>query len=123
MRIEIRGRNTEVTEELREHVIARFRRVGRQVSELAILDVELIEERNPAIADRFVAEANLHVKGTTLRAREASPDMFKSVHKLADDIRRQVKRHRERRRKRSQTRRLAAKLRGRPAEEGPATQA
>ena len=51
MRIEVRGRNIEVTEELREHVAKRFARTGRQVSELAVLEVELNEERNPSIAD------------------------------------------------------------------------
>ena len=40
MRIEIRGRNVEVTDELREHVTKRFRRVGKQVSDLAMLDAE-----------------------------------------------------------------------------------
>ncbi|MDX6662618.1 MAG: hypothetical protein QOG09_720, partial [Solirubrobacterales bacterium] len=32
MRIEIRGRNVEVTEELRDHVHKRFARTGQQVS-------------------------------------------------------------------------------------------
>jgi putative sigma-54 modulation protein len=81
VRIEIRGRNIEVTEELREHVRSRFRRVGRQVSGLATLNVELIKERNPAIRDSCVAEATLQLKGVTLRAREASPAIFKSVHR------------------------------------------
>jgi putative sigma-54 modulation protein len=116
MRIDIRGRNVEVTEELREHVRKSFRRVGRQVSDLAILEVELYEERNPAIADDKVAEATLHLKGVTLRARERSPAMTHSVHHLARDVRRQVKRHREKRRKRTQTRRAMARLRGRSAE-------
>jgi putative sigma-54 modulation protein len=116
MRIDIRGRNVEVTEELREHVRKSFRRVGRQVSDLAILEVELYEERNPAIADDKVAEATLHLKGVTLRARERSPAMTRSVHHLARDVRRQVKRHREKRRKRTQTRRAMARLRGRSAE-------
>ena len=116
MRIEIRGRNVEVTDELREHVTKRFRRVGKQVSDLAMLDVELREERNPSISDKQVAEATLYLKGTTLRAREASPEMMHSIHELAEDIRRQVKRHRELRRKRSQTRRAMARLRGRSAE-------
>ncbi len=115
MRIEIRGRNVEVTEELRDQVTKRFRRVGKQVSELATLDVELIEERNPSIADKQVAEATLHLKGVTLRAREASPEMMHSIHELAEDIRRQVKKHREKRRKRSQTRKLVGRLRGREA--------
>jgi putative sigma-54 modulation protein len=116
MRIEIRGRNVEITEELREHIVKRFRRVGKQVSDLAVLDVELSEERNPAIADSQVAEATLHLKGVTLRAHEASPEMMHTIHELAEDIRRQVKRHREKRRKRRQTRRIMEQLRGRSAE-------
>ena len=116
MRIEIRGRNVEVTEELREHIAKRFGRVGKQVSDLAVLDVELSEERNPAISDSQVAEATLQLKGVTLRAREASPEMMHTIHELAEDIRRQVKRHREKRRKRRQTRRIMDQLRGRSAE-------
>ena len=115
MRIEVRGRNVEVDEELREHVLKRFRRVGKQVSELAMLDVTVWEERNPAIADSQVAEATLRLKGVTLRAHEASPEMAHTIHELAEDIRRQVKKHRELRRKRTQTRRAVARLRGRPA--------
>jgi putative sigma-54 modulation protein len=114
VRIDVRGRNTEVTDELRRHVEKRFARIGRQVSDLATLDVELSEERNPANPDRMVAEANLYLKGVTLRAREASPDMLHSIHALAEDIRRQVKRHRDKRRRRSQTRRMS-KLRRRTA--------
>ena len=101
-----------MTDELREAVASRFQRVGKQVSEQAILDVELREERNPRIADRMVAEATLRLKGVTLRASEASPDMLHSIHELAEDIRRQVKKHREKRRKRARTRKLVARLRG-----------
>jgi putative sigma-54 modulation protein len=115
MRIEIRGRNVEVTDELRGHVTKRFRRVGRQVSELATLDIEIYEERNPSIEDNHVAEATLRLKGVTLRAREASPEMVHTIHALAEDIRRQVKKHRELRRKRTQTRKAVARMRGRTA--------
>jgi putative sigma-54 modulation protein len=115
VRIDVRGRNVEVTEALREAVISRFRRVGNQVSELATLEVELYEEPNPRIKDRMVAEATLGLKGVTLRAKEASPDMLHSIHEMAEDIRRQVKRHREKRRKRHRTRLMAARLRNRSA--------
>ncbi len=115
MRIEIRGRNVEVTDELRGHVTKRFERVGKQVSELATLDIELSEERNPSIADNQVAEATLRLKGVTLRAHEASPEMTHTLHELAEDIRRQVKRHRELRRKRHRTRLLVNRMRGRTA--------
>jgi putative sigma-54 modulation protein len=112
VRIEVRGKNVEVTEELREAVIQRFQRVGKQVSDFATLDIELCEEANPRIADRMVAEATLGLKGVTLRAKEASPDMLHSIHELAEDIRRQVKKHRDKRRKRQTTRKMMERLRG-----------
>ena len=115
MRIEVRGRNTEVTDELRDAINKRFSRVAKQVSELATLEVELREERNPAIAQSQIAEATLHLKGVTLRAREATPEMLHSIHEIAEDIRRQVKRHREKRRGRARARRAVARLRGREA--------
>jgi len=115
MRIEVRGRNVEVTDQHREHVERRFRRVGNQVSGLATLEIELCEERNPSIADSQVAEATLRLKGVTLRATEASPEMLHSIHALAEDIGRQVKKHREKRRKRSRTRRLVNRAQGRAA--------
>lgn len=115
MRIEIRGRNVEITDELRGHITKRFRRVGKQVSELATLDVEVYEEPNPAVTNSKVAEATLRLKGVTLRAREATPEMAHTIHELAEDIRRQVKKHREMRRKRTQTRRAVARMRGRTA--------
>src|SRR3989440_6731222 len=104
MRIEVKGRNLPVTEDLREHVAKRFRKIGRQVSELAELEVELFEERNPAIADSQVAEATLHLKGVTLRAKNRSPDMVHSINLVSDELAVQVKRHRDKRRKRRESR-------------------
>ena len=104
MRIEVRGRNTEVTDELRDAIDKRFSRVAKQVSDLAILEVELREERNPAIADSQVAEVTLHLKGVTLRASDASRDMIHSINLCADELARQVKRHRDKRRKRREAR-------------------
>jgi putative sigma-54 modulation protein len=108
MRIEVKGRNLPVSEDLKEHVAKRFGKVSKQVSELAELEVELSEERNPAIADCFVAEATLHLKGVTLRARDASPDIVHSINLSADELAVQVKRHRDKRRKRREARAAAA---------------
>ena len=108
MRIEVKGRNLPVSEDLREHVAKRFRKVERQVSELAELEVEVFEERNPAIADNQVAEATLHLKGVTLRARDASPDIVRSINLCADQLHVQVKRHRDKRRRRREQRAAAA---------------
>jgi putative sigma-54 modulation protein len=104
MRIQVKGRNTPVPESLREHVDKRFDKINRQVSELAELEIEVWEERNPAIPDSQVAEATLHLKGVTLRARDASPDLQHSVNLCAEELSRQVKRHRDKRRKRREAR-------------------
>jgi putative sigma-54 modulation protein len=104
VRISIKGRNTPVTDDLREHVEKRFGKIEKQVSPLAELEVEVMEERNPAIADSQVAEVTLHLKGVTLRARDASRDMIHSINLCADELARQVKRHRDKRRKRRESR-------------------
>ena len=107
MRIEIKGRNLPVSEDLKEHAAKRFGKIAKQVSELAELEIELFEERNPAIADSQVAEATLHLKGVTLRARDCSPDMAHSISLCADELAVQVKRHRDKRRKRRESRAAA----------------
>src|SRR2546423_15629460 len=100
MGIAIKGRNTPVTGDIRDHVERRFGKIAKQVSPLAELEVEVSEERNPAIADSQVAEVTLHLKGVTLRAHDASRDMIHSINLSAEELARQVKRHRDTRPKR-----------------------
>jgi putative sigma-54 modulation protein len=108
MRIEVKGRNLPVTDELREQVGRRFDRVSKQVSPLAVLEIELSTERNPANPSSQVAEATLFLKGVTLRAKDASPDLRHSINLVADELTRQVKRHRDKRRNRREQRASAA---------------
>jgi putative sigma-54 modulation protein len=110
MQIEVKGRNCTVSDELRERVEKRFEKVGRQVSELARLEVEVTEERNPAISAPHVVEATLFLKGATLRASDASGDPYHALNLCADELARQVKRHRVKRRARRLAR--AGSLRG-----------
>ena len=99
MRIDVKARNgVVVDDDIRARIEKRFEKVAKQVSELAELEVELTGEKNPSIKDRCVAEANLRLKGTTLRARESADNMAHAVNEVADDLARQVKRHREKRR-------------------------
>jgi len=116
MQIEIKGRNVAITDDLRAHVEKRFGKVGKQVSELARLEVALTEERTLPAAERHVAEVTLVLKGVTLRARDASADLVHSVNLCADELARQVKRHRDKRRARR-----VARAAGREPGEAPAT--
>jgi len=110
MRISVKGRNVPVGDELRERVNKKFAKVSRQVSELAEMEVELLEKRNPSIRESQVVEVTLHLKGATLRACEASEDMVHSVNLAAEDLARQVKRHRDKRRRRQEAHRASPKL-------------
>ncbi|MFL5825511.1 MAG: ribosome hibernation-promoting factor, HPF/YfiA family [Thermoleophilaceae bacterium] len=98
MRVEVKGRNVAVGDELRQRVEKRLGKIAKQVSPLADLEIELSEERNPSIKDSHVADATLHLKGVTLRARSAASNMQSAVNEVADDLTRQVKRHRDKRR-------------------------
>jgi putative sigma-54 modulation protein len=101
MRIQVKGRHdAPVDDELRARIDKKLAKVARQVSPLAELEVELWEEANPSIRDSQVAEATLYLKGVTLRATERSNDMAHSVNLLAEDLARQVKKHRDKRRAR-----------------------
>ena len=61
-------------------------KVGRQVSPLAVVEVQLSEERNSSTRDSQVAEGTLQLKGTTLRARESATDMGHAINLMARDL-------------------------------------
>jgi putative sigma-54 modulation protein len=95
MQIAIKGRNVTVTDAIRTHAERRLTKVDRQVSELARLEIEIFKEPNPRVADCHVAEGTLYLKGVTLRAHDASPEMLHSLNLMVDELARQVKRHRD----------------------------
>jgi putative sigma-54 modulation protein len=103
MQIDIKGRNVPVTDEIRAHAQRRLTKVARQVSDLARLEIEIFKEPNPRVSDCHVAEATLYLKGVTLRARDASPEMLHSLNLMVDELARQVKRHRDKLRRRRET--------------------
>ncbi|HEX3806131.1 MAG TPA: ribosome-associated translation inhibitor RaiA [Gaiellaceae bacterium] len=97
MRLQVKGKNVEVAPSTREYAERKLAKLAKQLSEQTQVEVELSEQRNPSIAASHVAEATIFAKGSTLRAREASPDMKASIDQLVDKLERQVKRYRERR--------------------------
>jgi putative sigma-54 modulation protein len=115
MQIDIKGRNVPVTDKIRAHAVRRLGKVERQVSDLARLEIEIFKEPNPRVADCQVAEATLYLKGVTLRARDASPEMLHSINLMVDELARQVKRHRDKLRHRREAHAAAARQASRVA--------
>ena len=99
MRLQVKGKNVEVSESVREYAEKRLSKLEKQLADPTQVEVELAMERNPAIADNHVAEATIWTNGAVIRAREASPDMRASIDQLVDKLERQVVRYREKRQK------------------------
>ncbi len=100
MRLQVKGKNVEVSEAIRTYAEEKLGRLERQLADPTRVELELAVEKNPSIADNHVAEATIWTKGPVLRAKEASTDMRASIDLLVDKLERQVVRYKEKRRDR-----------------------
>jgi putative sigma-54 modulation protein len=100
VRLQVKGRNVEVSDSIREYAEQKLGKVGKQLHDLTQVELELWVEKNPSIADKHVAEATVWTKGPVLRAREASSDMRASIDGLCEKLMRQVKHYRDKRARR-----------------------
>jgi putative sigma-54 modulation protein len=98
MRLQVKGRNLEVSEQIRQYAEEKLGKLDRLVKDPTRVELELAVEKNPSISDNHVAEATVWTKGPVLRARESSADMKASIDQLVSKLERQVKRYREKRR-------------------------
>jgi putative sigma-54 modulation protein len=101
MRLQVKGKNVEVSDSIRSYAEEKLRKLERHLNDPTRVEVELAVERNPSISDNHIAEATVWTKGPVLRARESSSDMKASIDQLADKLSRQVKRYRDKQRRRS----------------------
>jgi putative sigma-54 modulation protein len=100
MRLQVKGKNLEVSDSIRRYAEQKLGKLNRQLHELTQVELELCVEKNPSIAMNQVAEATVWTKGPTLRAREASTDMKVSIDQLTDKLLKQVEHYRAKRRRR-----------------------
>src|SRR5437879_8336885 len=100
MRLQVKGKNVEVSDSIRRYAEEKLRKLDRQLHALTQVELELRVEKNPSISENQVAEATIWTKGPTLRAREASTDMKSSIDQLTDKLLRQVEHYRAKRRRR-----------------------
>lgn len=97
MQLHVKGKNLEVNDSIRRYAERKLGKLDRRLGDSTRVELELAVERNPSIAESQVAEATLHVKGRTLRAREQARDMRAAIDELVDKLVRQVKDVRDKR--------------------------
>jgi putative sigma-54 modulation protein len=101
MRLQVKGKNLEVSDSIRLYAEQKLGKLDRQLHELTKIELELAVEKNPSISANQVAEATIWTKGPVPRAREASGDMRASIDALTEKLARQVKHYRDKRSRRS----------------------
>ena len=99
MRLQVKGKNHEVSDTIRRYAEEKMQKLDRQLHELAEVELELRVEKNPSIADNQVAEVTVRTKGPTLRVTEASTDMKASIDQLTEKLTRQIDHARGKQRK------------------------
>jgi putative sigma-54 modulation protein len=99
MRLQVKGKNVELSPSIRQYAEAKLAKLNKQLAEETQVELELWEEKNPSIHNGHVAEATIFAKGPTLRAREEAPDYRAAIDQLVENLERQVQRYREKRRR------------------------
>jgi putative sigma-54 modulation protein len=100
MDVTIRGQNLEITPRLEDYVEAKVARLGRYLSTIGQVRVDLAVENTRSNTDSQVAQFTVHSKRTILRAEERSDDMFASIDAVIDKLHRQIERYKGKRQQR-----------------------
>lgn len=90
-KIDVRGKNIEVTQALRENAENRMTRVLAQFAQEGKAIVRLAVER-----EQMIAEGTLTIGGLILRAEERNSDMYSAIDLVGDKLERQIRKYKTR---------------------------
>ncbi|MBC7643497.1 MAG: ribosome-associated translation inhibitor RaiA [Thermoleophilia bacterium] len=98
MKLLVKGKNIHVSGNIQAYAEKRLGKLSKQLDDdVTRLELEIAEEKNPRVADSHVAEVTIWTKGPTMRAREASHDIYAAIDLVAEKLQRQVLKYREKR--------------------------
>jgi len=100
MDLQLTGRGLRLTEEYREAVDHKLGRIERMEPRAVRLEVEIIAQKNPRLADAKRVEAALAIPRKTFRAHADGPDVQSALDRVEDKLERQIRDHHTKRRAR-----------------------
>ncbi|MFL6091286.1 MAG: ribosome hibernation-promoting factor, HPF/YfiA family [Aeromicrobium sp.] len=101
MEIVVKGRNSEISDRFREHVIEKLQRIDKydQRKQIHRVEVEVTHERNPRQHDRAArVEMTLRSRGPAVRAEAAAIDQASALDAALDKLVARLRRMRDRHR-------------------------
>jgi len=97
MKLVLQSKNIDITDAIRDYVHQKIEKAVSHFEQLTTeIDINLSVAKNPRIAASQVAEVTIYANGTTIRAEEASEDLYASIDLVADKISRQLRKYKER---------------------------
>ena len=97
MKLNVHGRNIEVTDWIHQYVEKKVERLERYLPQAKEAKAELVYSETRAAADRYTAQLTIWANGQILRAEESTGDIFASIDAIVDKMSRQIDRYKGRR--------------------------
>jgi putative sigma-54 modulation protein len=96
MEFVIKGRNFELSEDVRQRIEKKIKNnVSKFFDKVIKIEVELFIEKNPKITMDNIAEVTVFTPGEVIRTKGEGVDMFAAIDRVAGKLERQVKKYRE----------------------------
>ena len=96
MELNIRGRNLEITDQIRSHVAEKLAQLERHLPALSLVTVELSSEPTRAQRHRVVAQVTMTVGGSILRSEQRGSNIKAAINSAAEVLSRRIERYKGR---------------------------
>ena len=100
MQISIRGHHLTITPAIEKNIKEKFVHLTQHIDQVNSLQVKLskdhqIDKRTHKGSDNHIAEAIVRLPGVELFAQACADDMYSSIKKLTDKVKKQLLKHRK----------------------------
>lgn len=97
MDVSVRGRHLDVSEKFREHASSKLARMGKYDPRLTAVDVQVVREQNPRVAEPIRVELTCKGSGPIVRAEASSGDKFSAFDTAASRLEERLRRAHDKR--------------------------
>lgn len=99
MQISIRGHHLSITPAIEETVRQKFKDMTKHIDHISSMQIKLskdhqVDQRSKKGSDNHIAEAIVRLPGVEFFAQASADDMYLSIRKLIDKIKKQLQRYR-----------------------------
>ena len=100
MQITIRGHHLTITPAIEENIRIKFAEMTKHLDQVNSMQVKLskdhqIDKRSKKGSDNHIAEAIIRLPGTEFFAQACADDMYTSIKKLSEKLKKQLDKHRK----------------------------